>query len=215
MATLIKIDRNGSKHWQGRITCDRCGGSGVYYVGCHNGQLVAARPFAGTCYKCNGTGKVTGKWIEHTAEYQAKLDAEYEAKCKAEAEKRAAEQAERERLEKEAEEKRLAEEAARKAISQHVGEIGKRIKVNATYTFGTSWASKYGNQYLFSFKDDNGNVLVWKTSSIPETPNKDGKEVTLVEGGRVELTGTVKEHGEYKDEKQTVLTRCKIMVTGA
>lgn len=40
-------------------TCDRCGGSGIFYVAIHNGHGVPASPDAGVCYKCNGDGKVT------------------------------------------------------------------------------------------------------------------------------------------------------------
>lgn len=39
--------------------CDRCGGSGIFYVAIHNGRGVPASPNAGICYKCNGDGKVT------------------------------------------------------------------------------------------------------------------------------------------------------------
>lgn len=211
-AKLIKIDRNGSKHWQGLVTCDRCGGAGVYYIGEHNGQLVPAHPYNGTCYKCNGKGKVMGKWIERTPEYQAKLDARRQAKWDAWA-------AEQERIRKEAEAKaeaeRLAEEArikAQKAISQYVGEIGQRITAKVTYTFGTWWETKFGIQYLYSFKDADGNVLTWKTSSVPMVLNAEGKDVVINEGDQVMITGTVKEHSEYREEKQTVLTRCKLRV---
>ena len=212
MATLIKIDRNGSKHWKGLVTCDRCGGEGVYYTGVHNGHLVPAHPYNGTCYKCNGTGKVMGKWIERTPEYQAKLDARRQAKWDAMI-------AEQERIRKEEEEReeaeRLEREArikAQKAISQYVGEIGQRITVKVTYQFSTEWETKFGWQSLYGFKDAEGNVFTWKTSSVPEVLNAEGKDVVIHKGDEVTITGTVKEHSEYRDEKQTVLTRCKLRV---
>ena len=64
MATLIKIDRNGSKHYEGMIPCDRCGGQGGSDAWQYTGW---------TCYKCGGTGQVFSKWIERTPEYEAKL----------------------------------------------------------------------------------------------------------------------------------------------
>lgn len=79
---LVKIDRNGSKHFEGMIPCDRCHGTGRY-------------GYYGRCFKCGGTGEVYAKWIERTPEYQSKLD---DKRAKA-AEKRA----------QEAETKRLAE----------------------------------------------------------------------------------------------------------
>lgn len=211
MATLIRVDRNGSKHWQGMVRCDRCNGRGWFAVGVHNGQLVPAHPDNAVCYKCNGAGEVLGKWIERTPEYQAKLDARRQAKLEAW-------QAEQERIRKEREAKeeaeRLEKEArikAQKAISQYVGEIGQRITVKATYVFGTCWDTRFGKQYLFSFKDAEGNVFTWKTSSIPMVLNAEGKDVDINEGDRVTLKGTVKEHTEYREEKQTVLTRCKVV----
>lgn len=38
--------------------CDRCGGSGIFYVRVHNGVGVPATPDKGMCYKCYGSGKV-------------------------------------------------------------------------------------------------------------------------------------------------------------
>ena len=214
MATLIKIDRNGSKHYQGMVTCDRCQGRGWYATGVCNGQLVPSHVDNAVCYKCHGAGKVLSKWIERTPEYQAKLDARREAKLKAKQAQWEAEQAERDRIRKEAEARaeaeRLAEEArikAEKAISQHVGQIGGKVDTDAIYDHSAwfefmlgGWAKQ--TMYIHTFKDSAGNVLVWKTSSnsLPE----------LNEGDKVHIKGTVKEHSEYKDEKQTVLTRCKI-----
>lgn len=212
MTKLIRIDRNGTKYYEGMVPCDRCGGNGYYALGTHNGHPVLSPHDGGVCWKCGGTGKVYGKWVERTAEYQAKLD----AKAKAKWEKKAAEQ-EKIRKEKEAQEEaeRLEREAkikTQKAISQHVGEIGQRITFKVRYTFGTSWDTRYGVQYLYSFKDEQGNVLVWKTSSIPMVLNDKGEDVILNKGDWVNIKGTIKDHTEYRDEKQTVLTRCKLTV---
>ena len=46
MAKLIKIDRNGSKHYEGECECDRCQGRGQYWWGAMmilgNGEIKAA-----------------------------------------------------------------------------------------------------------------------------------------------------------------------------
>lgn len=212
-ARLIKIDRNGSKHFEGEVVCDRCNGRGWFAIGVQNGQLLPSRVDNAVCWKCHGAGKVTGKWIERTPEYQAKLDAKREARQKAQREAWEAEQAKinAERAEREAREKaeREAEEArikAEKAISQHVGNIGDKHEFNGVYVRSGSWEQKafsgYGTttMYIHTFKDGDGNVFTWKTQN----------GVGLESGENVIVKGTVKNHTEYKDEKQTELTRCKI-----
>ena len=55
--------------------------------------------------------------------------------------------------------------------------------------------------------DSNNRVLVWKTS-------KDLSDVAPV-GSTFNIKGTVKEHSDYRNVKQTVLTRCKASVIQA
>ena len=215
---LIKIDRNGSKHFEGYVKCDRCGGTGTYVWG----AVINGRPqYAGVCFKCDGEGKVWSKWIERTAEYQAKLDAKREAKHKAQAEKYAKEQAERKAKAEAEEAEREARIKAEKAVSQYVGEVGKRITVQATYIGSASFEvdrfAGYGTEtmYVHMFKDVQGNKLVWKTGKALGTWLENGEWLHHEEGDPVDLTGTVKEHKEYRDEKQTALTRCKTEWKGA
>ena len=212
MATLIKVDRNGSKHFEGMVKCDRCGGTGTYVWG----AIINGNPqYAGVCFKCDGVGQVFSKWIERTPEYQAKLDAKREAKYKAQAEAIAKAQAE---AEAKAEAERLAKEAeekARKAVSKYVGTIGDKFSAQVTYTGSAHYEVDayrgYGKDtvYIHMFTDAEGNKIVWKTSSsLGKWVENDwcGYE----DGDTVMLTGTIKEHKEYRDEKQTVLTRCKV-----
>lgn len=201
-AKLIKIDRNGSKHYEGLIVCDRCQGRGFYAVGIHNDHLVLSPLDDGVCWKCHGAGKVRGKWIERTPEYQAKLDARRQAKLDAERARLDAERAEREAA-REAEEARIK---AEKAISQHVGQIGEKVEIKATYVRTGSWDQPsyagYGTttMYCHTFKDSNGNVFTWKTQC----------GICREYGESVIVKGTIKAHSEYKDERQTELTRCKV-----
>lgn len=213
MARLIKIDRNGSKHYEGYVPCDRCGGTGTYVWG----AIINGHPqYAGVCYKCAGQKQIWRKWIERTPEYQAKLDAKREAKIKAKQEAFAKAQAEAEAQRKAEEEKRIAEEKAQKAISQYVGEVGKRITVKASYVGSASFEVNsfkgYGTEtmYVHTFKDADGNKLIWKTSTSLGTWLEDGTWQKHEYGENVDITGTVKEHKEYRDEKQTALNRCKL-----
>ena len=207
-AKLIKIDRNGSKHFEGWTACDRCGGSGIYTWG----AVINGRPqYAGTCFKCEGHGKVLDKWIERTPEYEAKLAAKRKAKQAARAAEWAAWEAERAAAEaaKKAQEEAEAEaERARKAISQHVGQVGEKVEVKGTFLRTGSWEQKsfrgFGTEtmYCHTFKDVNGNLFTWKTQ----------KSLGLEYGEAVQVKGTVKAHSEYQEEKQTELTRCKVSV---
>lgn len=60
--------------------------------------------------------------------------------------------------------------------------------------------TRFGWTTLIKFEDNCGNILDWWTST----------DVKAEVGDRVLLTGTVKSHNEYKGNKTTVVTRCKI-----
>ena len=62
--------------------------------------------------------------------------------------------------------------------------------------------TRFGWTTLIKFEDDHGNILDWWTST----------DVKAEVGNRILLTGTVKSHNEYKGNKTTVVTRCKIKV---
>ena len=143
---------------------------------------------------------------------EARRQAKREAQEQALAEQRAKEEAERkakeeaERIERE---KQEAEERARKAQSNHIGQVGEKIDADVILEkrawfeipsfrgFGTD------TMHIYTFRDSAGNAIVWKTTSGAAAEN----------GETVHLKGTIKEHSEYDGEKQTVLTRCKIVRT--
>jgi hypothetical protein len=87
---------------------------------------------------------------------------------------------------------------APKSVSEYVGSIGERIKgLELTVTFVKQFESEWGVSTLHKFKDDTGNVFTWFSSS---------KVLEL--GNKYRMNAGVKKHEEYKEEKQTVLTRC-------
>jgi hypothetical protein len=95
----------------------------------------------------------------------------------------------------------------------HIGEIGKRLTVQATYKKSFEYVdykfSYYGTtHFTHIFEDAEGNTIVWKSTNMVEYIN-DGEYKFITKGSTVELTGTVKEHGQYKGVDQTVVTRCK------
>lgn len=107
----------------------------------------------------------------------------------------------------EAEAKALLKEKAPKEEKRegaYVGNVGDRISVSVTLKRVSSWSTKIlwetVTMFCYKFVDENDNVYVWKTQSGVFMKR---------EGESLQLKATVKAHSEYKDEKQTVLTRCK------
>jgi hypothetical protein len=96
---------------------------------------------------------------------------------------------------------RIAErEASARAPKSHFGTVGKRETFTLTVVRVVPIESQYGTAYLHVFRDANGNAATWRSTG----------SIAGQEGDVVTLTGTVKEHGEYKGTPQTVLTRCKV-----
>lgn len=84
--------------------------------------------------------------------------------------------------------------------SNHVGEIGQRITFKiASATCLTSWETEWGTTALYKIVDCSGNVFTWKTSVFPDFDKAET------------ITGTIKAHSEFRDCKQTELTRCKVV----
>lgn len=93
---------------------------------------------------------------------------------------------------------------ASKSTSNWVGNEGDKITADFTFveyhTYETHY-SFYGEiNFIYKFTDKQSNVFVWNTST-----NKDFEQ-----GHTYTLTGTIKKHNEYRGEKQTVLTRCRV-----
>lgn len=212
MAELIKIDKNGNKHFRGIVKCDRCGGAGGANQWAYTGW---------TCYKCGGSGEMVDTWIEYSPEYQAKIDAKKEAQRIKEEEERKQRELEIENERKKKEAEKIAKELeikAQKSISQYVGSVGEKIEKILTYDHSAYWKQKsftgYGTEtmYLHCFRDESENLIVWKTTKGIGWLEDPKKDIWIVPetGDRLMVKGTIKEHKEYEDEKQTVLTRCKI-----
>lgn len=93
---------------------------------------------------------------------------------------------------------------APKTASEYIGEVGQKLTVDVSLTricqFETHFTYRGETSYIYKFADVNGNTITWKTA----------KHLDIEEGWTGKVTGTVKEHSEYKGDKQTVLTRCKI-----
>ena len=94
----------------------------------------------------------------------------------------------------------------------YVGTEGERdlfssVTLESSFTVETS----YGDLDILKFRDPNNNVLVWKTSSRVRHPVS-GNDIK--EGDTVDLVATVKEHSEFRGEKQTVVQRASMFAAG-
>ena len=87
--------------------------------------------------------------------------------------------------------------------SSYVGTVGEKIKQEVMLNKELYFRSNYGyntGTYIYIMKNEQGNVLVWKTS----------KSLDINEEEKFIITGTIKEYNTYDGIKQTILTRCKI-----
>lgn len=82
-----------------------------------------------------------------------------------------------------------------------IGEAGGKIASRATLERVGGYDNIYGHVSVLSFRDDEGNGMVWKTQSPPNG---------LMVGSTYRIAGTVKAHGEYKGDKQTEVIRVKV-----
>lgn len=91
---------------------------------------------------------------------------------------------------------------ARAANSEHFGTVGKRIVVTGEVVGAYTYDSNYGTVTWITAITDDGNVVKWKSSGS-NTP----KRGTVITG-----KATIKDHGEYKDRKETVVSRWSWMI---
>lgn len=96
-------------------------------------------------------------------------------------------------------------EKAKKIKTEYFGEVDKRYKdkIISNVNLITSWETQWGVTYIYKITLEDGSILTWKTSNgLYLNENEDFDKISF----------TVKEHKEYKGEKQTEVTRCKVTV---
>lgn len=94
-------------------------------------------------------------------------------------------------------------EKAKKIETRYFGEVGKRYKdkVIEDVTLITAWETQWGVTHVYKITLEDGHILTWKTSNgLYLDRNEKADKISF----------TVKEHKEYKGEKQTEVTRCKV-----
>lgn len=81
--------------------------------------------------------------------------------------------------------------------SEYQGALGERLDLYLTVERTIELDGNYGRSTMHLMRDDCGNLYVWTTASKSWTA-----------GSEHHIRGTVKDHRTYRNEKQTVLTRC-------
>ena len=88
-------------------------------------------------------------------------------------------------------------------ISEYIGNVGERrdfvCKMVGHFTYETNYSYYGETNHIYRFEDENGDIVVWNTSSWLE----DKEEYCF--------RATIKEHSEYNGEKQTVISRPKFV----
>lgn len=100
------------------------------------------------------------------------------------------------------------------AVSKYVGSIGAKVeaqvKLVGIHKYTTNFSYYGETNYIYSMEDTEGNIFVWKTTSLLDVTAKNGEDLDFIrKGDTMCIRGTVKEHNEYNGTQQTVLTRCK------
>jgi hypothetical protein len=86
------------------------------------------------------------------------------------------------------------------AVSQYVGEIGKRTEMTLALAKTSPFDSSYGTRTLCKYADEQGNVVVWWASG----------SVDMAVGTKIKVKVTVKKHEEYIGVKQTSVSRLTV-----
>ena len=102
-------------------------------------------------------------------------------------------------------------------VSEYVGNVGDKISVKVKYVNTYSYDTNFGAANIHLFMDDNGNIFKWSTGSglrftVKDNHSNYSQWYRLDKGATIQLSGKIKDHSEYRNQKQTVLTRCKYEV---
>ena len=113
--------------------------------------------------------------------------------------------------------KKVAEEERAKANAEveYYGAVGDKFELTLTFDKSFGFEGAYGFTYIHLFHDDENHVFAWSSSNGTyqcwcKTNGKDGFLEYEV-GKKYILKGTIKAHKEYRNVKQTVITRCKVL----
>lgn len=88
----------------------------------------------------------------------------------------------------------------------HIGAAGQKMGGDLVLHRLSSFETQFGLKYIANMRDADGNVVIWKTTSLPmelKSPSAIGKPF--------EATFKVKSHGDYQGTPQTEVSHLKIV----
>jgi hypothetical protein len=195
------------RHRETRIShgpCTRCGGAG------------GRESWPGfTCFRCGGDRPQTFEVIKrrvYTDSFLAERDAFLQGIVDAAAEagqmaKAGVWQAQQRELAHEAAVKEDAEREARNR-TPYLGEVGAKVTGLGEVLLAIVVDSHFGSQMLIVLRDA-------ATGALLKTFTSSSAAWDVEAGMQLEMTGTVKAHERYRDEKHTVLSRVKMVASEA
>lgn len=87
------------------------------------------------------------------------------------------------------------------SLSEWVGEVGERLyDISVTLVSVHGYNNQFGYSQVVKFETEDKSEIIWFTAS----------DIQIKVGEKGMLTGTVKKHDIYKNNKITIVTRCKI-----
>ena len=101
-------------------------------------------------------------------------------------------------IQAEIKQKTIEENKAKYGASEHVGEVGQRLRnMKGIFISARYFEGQWGGSFVYTFKVKD-NIFTWFTQKV----------LDFEENDEIDLTGTVKNHTEYNGVLQTQLSRC-------
>ena len=101
---------------------------------------------------------------------------------------------------------------------EYYGVVGDKFELTLTFDKSFGFEGAYGFTYIHLFHDDENHVFAWSSSNgsykVEYAKNVTWGGIEYVEyevGHKYLIKGSIKDHREYRNVKQTVITRCKVL----
>jgi len=104
--------------------------------------------------------------------------------------------------------------------TKFIGNVGDKVEVELTVEKITGYSTQWNYINIYNFKDNDGNIFIYKGSTDLQDKNRSDWNSPIKEGHKIVATGKIKEHTRYSPKmfdklsiKQTRLERIKVLRT--